>query len=203
MLNGYPILLKPHFTRTILVASLRLEKKTTPFWFWISSSTATYTWQFLPHFFIILVPFSSTYFLSCVRHFYVINMYLFSLFKVLLNPSKTSSWQTYFLEAFSWTEQERMTSNDHCPPPNTRMCSNEISICEAKMCFLWPKWSDFTFICSPDVSSTYLLLVCLVNSPKNAWKGRLSIFFLFAWWWERNDSFEFLLANIFPSVAKR
>ena len=45
------------------------------------------------------------------------------------------------------------------------------------MCFLWPRWSDFTIIFSPDVYSTFFRLVFFVNSPKNACKWRFCIFF--------------------------
>ena len=46
-----------------------------------------------------------------------------------------------------------------------------------KCAFYGPNEAIFTFIFSPDVSSTYLLLVYLVDSRKNACKGQFSIFF--------------------------
>ena len=48
MCNKHPILFMSNFTSMTFVASLRLEKTMTPFWFWISSTTPYFVSQFFP-----------------------------------------------------------------------------------------------------------------------------------------------------------
>ena len=70
-----------------------------------------------------------------------------------------------------------MTSDDHCPPTNTRMYNVQWSFYEAENQFLLRERSVFAVVSFSGLFPRSLLLVYFVNPPKNACKGRFCIFF--------------------------
>ena len=83
MCNKYPILFMPNFTRTTFVASSRLEKTTTPFWFWISSTTPYFVSQLFPTSSPFQLEFHPDFPLNLARHFCGFNWYWYSFLTAL------------------------------------------------------------------------------------------------------------------------
>ena len=155
-----------NFTRTILVALILGEEDdaililnssdNTLFFFSISA-------PILRHFGSIFIHIASVR-LFC--YFCIVNSYLFSLSKVFSRPV---AW-TFFIVAdifsrsFFLDYQQQMTSDNHCPPVNTRMYNLSCSLYEAQSTILLREWSVFAIIFYSDASPISLLLVYLLIS---------------------------------------
>ena len=154
-----------NYTEAIFVAPLVRRRRLTPFWFWIFSTTAYVRPQFSPHFFDILAQicprcllcvFVAIYVESCAisveRWRLLVSKYLVQeeRFSTKLRVRGTSSkWRQMTLYA-----------------ENTRMYNVWSSMCEGENKFLLPDWGVFAIISNSGLSSSSLLLVYLVNSPK-------------------------------------
>ena len=158
----------PNFTRTILVALILGEGDDAILILNSSDNTLFFFAIFAPilrHFGSIFIHIASV---RLVCYFCVVNPYFFSLSKVFSRPVAWTflTVADIFSRSFFLDDQQQMTSDNHCPPANTRMYNLWCSLYEAQSKILLWEWSVFAIIFYSDDSPISLLLVYLLTSQK-------------------------------------